>query len=52
MQIAGNAEASRHLDGSIVVADVVENGATTEAKRDVDAEAEPVVAEVPVHVDE
>jgi hypothetical protein len=40
-----------YLDGSIAVADVVENGATPEAERDVDAEAEPVVTEVPVHVD-
>jgi hypothetical protein len=34
------------------MANVVENGATAEAERDVDAEAEPVVAKVPVHVDE
>jgi hypothetical protein len=34
------------------MANVVENGATTKAERDIDAKAEPVVAEVPVHVDE
>jgi hypothetical protein len=40
-----------HLDGSVTLADVIENGATADAERDVDAKAEPVVAEVPVHVD-
>jgi hypothetical protein len=44
-------QAYSYLDGSIAVANVIENGATLEAERDVDAEAEPIVTEVPVHVD-
>jgi hypothetical protein len=39
------------LDGAEGVADVVENGADAEAQRDVNGEAQPVVAQVPVHVD-
>jgi len=34
------------------VSDVVENGGDAEAQHDVDGEAQPVVAQVPVHVHE
>jgi hypothetical protein len=39
------------LDGAEGVSDVVENGADAEAQRDVNGEPQPVVAQVPVHVD-